>query len=99
MDGGFLLFGGAYEKNSKNLRWGLFFWPSRCLPIEETIRLPGSPHCTLTIEYTFIRYFPCMRETSAEPIGPPRSPFGGSDNTYMEANRIATGDGHDKCKV
>ena len=32
------------------------FGPSRCLPIEEAIRSPGNPHCTLTIEYTFIRY-------------------------------------------
>ena len=87
------------KKNKKIFLIVFSFGPSRCLPIEEAIRSPGNPHCTLTIEYTFIRYFPCMRETSAEPIGPPRSPFGGSDNTYMEANRIATGDGHDKCKV
>ena len=54
--------------------------------------------CTLKIEYTFIRYIPCMREPSAESVGPPRSPVGGSDNTYTETNRIATGDGNDKCK-
>ena len=74
------------------------FGPSRCLPIEEAIRSPGNPHCTLTIEYTFIRYFPCMRETSAESVGTPRSPFGRSDHTYTETSRTATGEGDDKCK-
>ena len=32
------------------------FGLSRCLPIEETNRITGDPQCTLTIEYTFIRY-------------------------------------------
>ena len=39
-----------------------------------------------------------MRETSAEPVGPPWSPDGGSDNTYTETNRIAPGEGNDKYK-
>ena len=34
---------------------------SRCLPHEGTFARRTS-HCTLTIEDTFIRYFPCMRE-------------------------------------
>ena len=74
------------------------FGLSRCLPIEETNRITGNPQCTLTIEYTFIRYFPCMRETSAESVGTPRSPFGRSDHTYTETSRTATGEGDDKCK-
>ena len=56
------------------------------------------PRCTLTTEYTFIRYFPCKRETSAESVGTPRSPFGRSDHTYTETSRTATGEGDDKCK-
>ena len=32
------------------------FGLSRCLPIEEVIRIAGDPQSTLTIEYTFIRY-------------------------------------------
>ena len=44
------------KKNKKIFLIVFSFGPSRCLPIEEAIRSPGNPHCTLTIEYTFIRY-------------------------------------------